>query len=36
MFPNVFKTGNATPIFEDDNSALTKNYQTISLLSNIS
>ena len=35
-FPNILKTTNETPIFKNDDPALFKNYQPISLLSNIS
>ena len=36
MFRSVLKTANVTPIFKDDNPALSNNYRTISLLSSIS
>ena len=36
MFPNILKTANVTPIFKRDDPALCKNYQPISLLSNVS
>ena len=36
MFPNILKTANETPIFKNDDPVLFKNYQPISLLSNIS
>ena len=34
MFPNIFKTVNVTPIFNNDDPALCNNYRPISLLSN--
>ena len=32
MFPNILKTANVTPIFKNDDPALSNNYRPISLL----